>query len=259
MTISADTLERFQNTQEVNPTHTPAPLFSPTPLIPTQTVESALTLSPTATPTSVWMTYDGIDFRDQEIEVLLTMRCDQTQVYLDPFQVVPYSPEIIESGTFLFNLDFALAWEHLGFHGLWIHSGQSNQGGGLPAYPLQLYLENNAQGFRRNPDETFDHLQNCLIGSQMILRQGETLSTNKVVAAVRVPPSAVDEVSRHPMELVPYLAENYPDSGFEQMELPGLLFYFCGRQLSGETINTNYDYWTQSRFIIGFMPVKDDG
>lgn len=258
-TISEDTLERFQDTQEIIPTQTPAPLASPTQFISTQTVESAPIPSPTPSPTPVWMTYDGIDFRDQEIEVLFTMKCEQAQVYMNPFLVSPYSPELVESGTFLFNLDFAIAWEHLGFYGLWIHSGQSNQLGDLPAYPLQLYLENNSQRLRRNPNNLIDHLQNCLVGSQMILRQGETLSTNEVVAAVRIPPSEVDEVSRHPMELVPYLAENYPSSGFDQMELPGLLFYFCGRQLSGEAINTNYDYWTQSRFIIGFMPIEDDG
>ena len=96
------------------------------------------------------------------------------------------------------------------------------------------------------------------MGSTLRLRQGDTISLSRVVAAVRVPPAGVDEVSRHPMELVPYLAEHYPDSGFDQMELPGLLFYFCGRNLSGEAFNINYDYWTQSRIIIGFMPVDEN-
>jgi hypothetical protein len=78
------------------------------------------------------------------------------------------------------------------------------------------------------------------------------------VAAVRVPPAGVVEVSQNPMELVPYLAENYPDSGFDLMDNPGLLFYFCGRQLTGETFNNDLDYWTQSRIIIGFMPVDGE-
>ncbi len=256
-TISDDTLARFQATEEVTPTDIPTPLSSPTQVPPTQTVESSPTPGPTATPTPVWMTYDEVDFRDQEIEVLFTLNCDQAQIYLDPFFVTPYTPGLFASGEFLYNFDFAMAWEHLGFYGLWIHSGRSNQFGDLPALPLQLYLENNAQGIRRNPVDLNDHLQNCLIGSEIIIRQGENSSVSKVVAAVRIPPSEVDEVSQQPMNLVPYLAENYPDSGFDQMALPGLLFYFCGRQLSGEAFNTNYQYWTQSRFIIGMMPIDE--
>lgn len=260
--ISEDTLERFQSTQEI--VVTPTPFSSPTPITPSQTVQSSPTAIPTAsptpspTPTPEWMTYDGIDFKDQEIETLLTTECEGEQIYLNPFYVTPYSPNIIESGAFFFNLDFSIAWEHLGFYGLWVHSGVSNEFGELPAYPLQLYLENNAQGFRRNPEEMLAHIQNCLIGSELRLRQGENLSVSKVVAAVRVPPSDVDEVSSHPMTMVPYLAEKYPESGFDQMELPGLLYYFCGRNLSGEAFNTSFSYWTQSRFIIGFMPVDGD-
>ena len=92
----------------------------------------------------------------------------------------------------------------------------------------------------------------------MYLYQENIISTNKVVAAVRVPPSEVDEVSRHSMDLVPYLAATYPDSGFDQMHPPGLVFFFCGEQLSGEMANPNYDKWTQARFIFGFMPLTTD-
>lgn len=257
-TIAEDTLERFQPTQMSRPTRTPQP--SPTQINPTQSVESSPTAIPTPspTPTPEWMTYDGIDFRDQEIEALITMKCDQEQIYLSPFLVTPYSPEILETGAFYYNLAFSIAWEHLGYYGLWIHSGRSPDFGDLPAYPLQLYLENDQRGYRRYPDELDEHLENCLIGAELRVRQGETLSMSEVVAAVRIPPSEVDEVSRHPMTLVPYLVENYPESGFDQMELPGLLFYFCGRQLTGEAFNTNHDYWTQSRFIIGFMPINGE-
>jgi hypothetical protein len=124
----------------------------------------------------------------------------------------------------------------------------------LPAYPLQLYLENDARGYRRTQDDFQQHLQACLLGAELRLRQEGTISINEVVAAVRIPPTAVDEVSRHPMDLVPYLAENFPDSGFDQMQAPGLIFYFCGRQLTAEAYNSELDYWTQSRIIIGFMP-----
>jgi hypothetical protein len=186
------------------------------------------------------------------------MQCNQDTVYMAPFRVVPYSPEILASREFLENMDFSIAWEHLGFYGLWIHSGLAYGIGELPAYPLQTYLEKDARGFFRSPSTVNEHLQNCVINAEMHLLQGNTISVGKVVAAVRVPPSEVDEVSRHAMDLVPYLAETYPDSGFDQMYPPGLLFYFCGQQLTGEMANPNYSKWTQARFIIGFIPVTAD-
>ena len=261
--VSDDILDRFQVTPVVLSTLASAPTSTPTQDSPTQSAEITPTPlpttspTPTFTPTLEWMTYNGIDLRDQPIEALFTMACDQAQVYINPFLVRPYSPELLDSGEFNTNLNFGIAWEHLGFYGLWIHSGQASQVGDLAAYPLQVYLENNAQGIRRNSTELFEHLQNCLIGSEMIMRQGDNTSLNRVVAAVRIPPPEVTEVSQQPMNLVPYLAENYPDSGFDQMELPGLLFYFCGRNLNREAFNTRLDFWTQSRFIIGFMPVDE--
>ena len=258
--ISEDTIELFQPTEAHISTQTPTQQAEPTQTTPTSVGQSSPTPSPSPSPspTPEWMVYDEIDFRDQEIEALITMQCEGDQVYLNPFNVVPYSPEIIESGIFYSSLDFSLAWEHLGFYGLWIHSGQSPVYGDLPAYPLQIYIENDGRGYRRYPEDLYDHLNNCVMGAELRLRQGETLSVSEVVAVVRIPPSEVNEVSRHPMELVPYLAENYPESGFDRMEVPGLLFYFCGRQLSGEAFNADLDYWTQSRIIIGFMPVNGE-
>jgi hypothetical protein len=261
--ISDDILDSFQVTPNVLPTQASTPTTTPTQDSPTQSTEMTPTPVatsspiPTLTPTHEWMTYDGIDLRNQLIEFLFTMACDQTQVNINPFLVRPYSPELLDSGEFDTNLTFGIAWEHLGFYGLWVHSGQSDRFGDLPVYPLQMYLENNARGFLRSSAELSEHLENCLIGSEMILRQGDMTSVNKVVAAVRISPPQVDEVSRQPMNLVPYLAENYPDSGFDQMELPGLLLYSCGRHLKEESFYTHYNYWTQARYIIGFMPVDE--
>ena len=99
------------------------------------------------------MTYNGIDFRDKEIEVLFIMRCNQETVYFEPFQVVPFSPDILKSGEFLENLDFSIAWEHMDFYGLWIHSGLAYGIGELTAYPLQIYLEKDTAQFFRDPGE----------------------------------------------------------------------------------------------------------
>lgn len=258
--IAEDTLERFQPAEAILPTFTATPPSEPTPIITSEGTQATPSEGPkpSPTPTPEWMVYDQIDFRDQEVEILINMACEGDQVYLSPFNVIPYSPDIIESGIFNYSLDFSIAWEHLGYYGLWIHSGRSSEYGDLPAYPIQVYIENDERGYRRYPEDLYDHLKNCLIGAELRLRQGDTLSISEVVAAVRVPPSEAEEVSLHPMDLVPYLAENYPESGFDRMSPPGLLFYFCGRQLSGESFNPNFDYWTQSRIIIGFTPISGD-
>ncbi len=252
--VSAAKHQIFQVTSPVGYDSTPSPQADQFLPASTQTISEASI----HIPTPVWMTYDGINLRDKEVEVLLNMKCNQDTVYFEPFPVVPYSQEVLESGEFFENFDFSIAWEHLGFYGLWVHSGLAYGIGELTAYPLQIYLEKDAQGFFRNPSAVNEYLQDCVMNAEMHLRQGNAISVNKVVAAVRVPPSEVDEVSRHAMGLVPYLAETYPDSGFDQMYPPGLVFYFCGQQLTGEMANPNYDKWTQARFIIGFMPETVD-
>ena len=215
------------------------------------------TKTPITTATPEWMVYQGIDLRNREIALLFTMQCAQDTIYVEPFRVMPFSPEILDSGEFLTNFDFAIAWDHLGYYGLWIHSGRAEGVGELPAYPLQIYLENDERGFRRDIEAFEAHLQECVMGGEVRIQQNGTTSVHQITAAVRVPPSEVDEVSRHPMELVPYLSEKYPGNGFEALKQPGLIFYFCGRQLTGETSNENYDYWTQSRIIIGVEPVGE--
>ena len=248
--VSAETQQIFQVTTAVVYDSTQTPTKGHL----TQTIPEASI----HTPTPVWMTYGGIDLRDKEVEVLITMQCNQDTVYMAPFRIVPYNPEVLASGDFVENMDFSIAWEHLGFYGLWVHSGLAYGIGELSAYPLQIYLEKDARGFFRDPSEVNEHLQNCVINGEMRLFQENSISVSKVVAAVRVPPIEVDEVSRHAMDLVPYLAETYPDSGFDRMSPPGMIFYFCGQQLMGEMANPNYDNWNQARFIIGFMPLADE-
>lgn len=233
-------------------TSTPGSDQSPT--IPNPIIQPVIKPSPTP----VWMVYDGIDLRDAEVDALFTLRCDQDVIYLEPFRIVPYSPELMGGGEFSTDRDFSVAWEHLGYYGLWIHSGLAYDIGELAAYPLQIQIEQDARGFFRTPNEVSRYLEDCVIGAEVRMHQGDSVSVNTIIAAVRVPPTGIVEVSRHVMDLVPYLAETYPDSGFEEMSPPGLLFYFCGQQLTGEMANPNYNKWTQARFIIGVMPVADE-
>lgn len=251
--VPVETQQFFQSSPTLGHS-TQTPLTADILTMPTQTLPAASN----HTPTPVWMMYDGIDFRDKEVEVLLTMQCDQDTVYLAPFRVVPYTPTILASREFLEGMDFSVAWEHEGFYGLWIHSGLAYGIGELTAYPLQIYLEQDARGNFRTQSTVNEHFQDCVLNAEMYLLQGDTISVSKVVSAIRIPPSEVDEVSQHAMDLVPYLAETYPDSGFDEMNPPGLVFYFCGQQLIGEMADPNSGKWTQARFIIGFMPVPDD-
>lgn len=249
--LENETLSRFQ--VDTRTPQSPSPTPEVNAQSGTPTPESSPTITPTPTPD--WMTYESIDFKDKEVEALFTMACSEDSVYLPPFPVVPYRPDIIESGLFYAAMDFVIAWEHLGYYGLWIHSGRSLTSGELAAFPLQLYLENDDRGYRRSPIDFDNHLHECFVGSEMRLRQDDTLSVSKIVAAVRIPPNEVETVSQHVMDLVPYLAENYPESGFDQMNVPGIIFNFCGRQLTGEALNPNLDYWAQSRTIFGAVPI----
>jgi hypothetical protein len=252
--VSAETQQIFQVTSTLGAASTQIPHTDNLLSTSNPTFQDILT----HTPTPEWMTYDGIDFRDKDVEVLFTMRCNQDTVYFDSFRVVPYTPDATQKREFYENMDFSIAWEHLGFYGLSIHSGLAYGLGELTAYPLQSYLEKDGRGFFRSPSMVNEHLQDCVIDGEMHLLQENTISISKVVAAVRVPPSEVDEVSGQIMDLVPYLADTYPDSGFDKMSPPGLVFNFCGQQLTGEMANPNYGQWTQARFIIGFMPVTVD-
>lgn len=52
------------------------------------------------------------------------------------------------------------------------------------------------------------------------------------------------------MDLVPYLAGAYPESGFAELDRDALLIYFCGRAALDEITDPDADYWTQTRYVI---------
>ena len=256
-TVPPEIAASFIITSQPSIEHSPTPPSVETPdaLIgePIPLTEEVPTLLPV--PTQEWMVYDGIDLREQQVEILVSLNCDDQDVYIRKFTVIPWYPEVFSNGQFAVTSNNSVAWEHLGFYGLWVHSGQDIIGNELTAYPLQNALERNDVGLLHDPTSFDKALNSCLIGSKITIKQGDTISLNQVVAAVRVPSGKVEEVSSHVMDLLPYLAETYPDSGFDKMTTPGMLLYFCGRRLNGESYNLNENYWTQSRIIIGFQPL----
>lgn len=235
-------------------------ILSLTELDPLPTTQSSIRAQkvkelPTVAPD--WMTYDGLDLNNNSIKFTLRPICEDGLIAIPEFKVHTWHPEIFESGVFNVGKNTAVAWDHLGYYGLWMHSGLDVNGQPLTAYPLQNYLEIDANGKIRNTDDFATFVQTCLLNSLVVIEQDGSLSVNRISAAVRIPSEDVLGVSQHVMDLVPYLAEAYPESGFDKLKPPSILLYFCGRRLSNETMDPEMNYWTQSRIIIAFEPWED--
>ena len=210
------------------------------------------------TPTPEWMTYDGLDLTDQIMKATISLACEPRSISLPEVNLLAWYPGIFEEGKFDVSANTSVAWEHLGYYGLWMHSGQDLLGRNLTAFNLHDYLERDSQGNLRTPEEFDRLLKDCLVGSVVRLQVGGKTSLSHLTAAVRVPNLEVEELSGHVMDLVPYLSEKYPTSGFEKLAPPGLLFYICGRRLIGETNDPNSFYFAQARIIIAMQPISED-
>jgi len=99
-------------------------------------------------------------------------------------------------------------------------------------------------------------LNECLRGNQVSLEQRGQTFRGEVAAAVRVPAVGVEELSNHTMDLVPYLAQTYPQSGFADLDEDALLIFFCGRAALDERTDPDAGYWTQTRYVIALEPVE---
>lgn len=229
-------------------------------LFPTQTNHLQSSARPILTNTPIstlpWMEFEGVSLLDSPTNMSFKPVCDDLKINLPQFQIIPWTPEVFSSGDFDIDKNTVVAWEHLGYTGLWIHSGTDWWGRSLAAFPLQVFLEINENGYMRTLDEFEQFALDCFIGSQVNIQVGEQLVKGKVTAFARVAPDDVDEVSTHTMDLVPYLNEKYPNRGFDLLNPQDLVLYFCGRQLNPEDSNPDYDYYTQARIIVGIQPLN---
>jgi hypothetical protein len=143
----------------------------------------------------------------------------------------------------------------MGYEGLWIHSGWDFWLERSPATDLQYFLETNDLN-EVQPLKTLEaRLNECLMGSDVEVYSQESLRRGQVTAAVRIPSGQVEELSRHTMDLAPYLADAYPERGFAELDPDSLLIYFCGRAALDEITDPDADYWTQTRYVIAIAPV----
>lgn len=202
-----------------------------------------------------WMTFDGMDLLEGKVGFSFSMRCTGSkQVNIPPVEVIPWHPEVFEDGEFGIGKELAVAWEHLGYEGLWIHSGWDFWLERSPATDLQYFLETDDLN-EVQPLETLEaRLNECLRGSDVEVSSEGIVRHGQVTAAVRIPSGEVEELSRHTMDLAPYLASAYPESGFTELDPNALLIYFCGRAALDEITDPDADYWTQTRYVIAIAP-----
>ena len=202
-----------------------------------------------------WMKFGELDMLEGELGFTFISGCDGgVNVTILPVEIIPWHPAIFENGEFGIGKNVAVAWEHLDYEGLWIHSGWDFWSERSPATDLQYFIETDAVN-EVQPLETIEsRLNECLRGNQVSLEQQGQTYGGEVVAAVRVPAVGVEELSKHTMDLVPYLAQAYPESGFADLDEDALLIYFCGRAALDERTDPSAGYWTQTRYVIAIEP-----
>jgi hypothetical protein len=207
-------------------------------------------LEASPTPEDSWMKINGVSILDAPNNLAFQPTCETGEIELPEFRVIPWSEDVLTSGAFNVTKKTAVAWEHLGFTGYWIHSGVDWLGKPLAAFPLQDYLEKIDPWKVRTAEEFNQHASNCLVGGKVTLSIGEDILEGKVTAVVRIPVTEIDVVSSHVMDLVPNLAKTYPKSGFDKLKAPELLLYFCGKRLTYEMEDKAVPYYAQSRIIV---------
>lgn len=219
--------------------------------------DGQMALEVPAEQTEKWMTFDGLDLLENKVGFTFSMRCPlDKKVDILPIDIIAWHPGVFEDGEFGIGKESAVAWEHLGYEGLWIHSGWDFWLERSPATDLQYFLETNDLNEVQPLKSLEAKLNECLLGSDVEVYNEESVRQGQVTAAVRVPSTQVEELSHHTMDLAPYLANTYPESGFADLDPDALLIYFCGRAALDEITDPNADYWTQTRYVIAISPEK---
>ncbi len=216
---------------------------------------SDVQLAADAPPQEQWMTFDGMDLLEGKIGFTFSALCSpDKKVDILPIEIVAWYPGVFEDGKFGIGKDLAVAWEHMGYEGLWIHSGWDFWLERSPATDLQYFIETNDLNEVQPLKSMQAKLNECLLGSNVEVYSEGSVRRGQVTAAVRIPSGQVQELSRHTMDLVPYLASAYPESGFAELDENALLIYFCGRAALDEITDPDADYWTQTRYVIAIVP-----
>ena len=219
--------------------------------------DEILAVEPKLAEESDWMKFGELELLNGDVSFSFETNCDVGErVVVPPVEIVAWHLDVFEDGEFGIGKNVAVAWEHLGYEGLWIHSGWDFWSERSPATDLQYFIETDELNEVQPLERIESRLNDCLRGNQVSLeQQGQTFG-GKVAAAVRVPAVGVKELSEHTMDLVPYLAQAYPQSGFADLDEDALLIFFCGRAALDERTDPDAGYWTQTRYVIAIEPAE---
>lgn len=203
-----------------------------------------------------FMNFSGLNLLNGEIGFRFESKCNGgVAVSIPPIKISAWHESVFEDSEFDIGKNIAVGWEHLGYDGLWIHSGWDFWNERSPATDLQYFIETDSLNEVQELKTIETRLSECLRSSFVSLSEGDTVKKGVVAATVRVPATMVEELSGKTMDLVPWLAENYPESGFDRLSSDALLIYFCGRAALDERTDSKAGYWTQSRYIIAIEPL----
>jgi len=236
---------------------TPTPQPEKTPTSRPDTASEAMEeLTPVEKENENEFDFAGIDFSDPTtpIEMMITT-IENKKILIPKFSSHSWSPKADEENIFDPDNNTGIAWRDEGERiGLWLHSGRAGPlHEGYTMWDIQKFIEENENGNRRSYWAIDEFLDNFVKGADITIKQGEKAVVAKITAAVRVPPSGVINSTKHVLDMVPYLAKNYPGKGFEELvdKKQVLLPKFCGRFAAGEKENKELPYYQQARFVFG--------
>jgi len=249
----------------VPPREAPAPPISPeeaqaieTLIAPNQepTPFSPANPTPEATRTPVVQgegEFAGINFFDTSSPVDMGVFLDNLTIPVPQFNTLRFREGILTTEEFAPYMNTVMVWRDGGgrmqIDG---HSGwydRDTQRVGFAFTPWQLVLEENPQQTARISNAQVDEkILNDFMGKQVMIRQGGKNALANIIAGVRVTPRFIPDSKTNIVNIVPWLAETFPNHGFEQAleEDPWkvLVIKFCGRNLQGEPLE-------QSRSLSG--------
>ena len=213
---------------------------------PTATGTPVPTWTPTPTPTRPPLTLENLRY-DLGTKMTLYFHLPDQTVTSREIEVWEWTEEKMAEGIFKPGDDTAITYEDEDRRVVMLaHSGGSS----MTLHELQVWLEGRGK-FTREEAET--RLAEELIGTDVdIVTEHGTYAFMRVAAAVRINPDEVENWQLHVMDIVPYTALLYPESGFKAISKNDnvLILIFCGKALQLEHANPALSKWNQARFVL---------
>jgi len=259
-------LEAEKSTTQITKSRTtPTPFQSegaPTPRSDTltETPEALEEIVPVEKEEENGFNFAGIDFSNPTFPIgMVITTTENNKVIIPEFHSYSWSPKVDEENVFDPDNNTGVAWKDAGERiGLWVHSGRAGPlHEGYTMWNTQKFIEEDENGYRRPVWAVNEILDKIIRGSDITIKQGKKTIHAKITAAVRMPPDRVIYSTVHVMDMVPYIAENYPGKGFEELinKKQVLLPKFCGRFVAEEKENKKLPYYQQARFVFGIEMV----